>query len=615
MCFHEFRNTNTDRVETMYVLTTALIVIVSVLILNGCSTASQARQRLDDGDPFTAVELFDRAIERNPNDTALIVESREAHSQAGDIVAAQARKALASGDFPAALNFARQAIEYDRMHTDLEAQVRNAWSADLLAKGQRELAASNFDGARRLATQAGDITPASGAVATFKSSIASAEAGHLEASARALAQAGDFDRAMTAANRAAQLTPSDDEAAHLPDAISQQQREAEFDRLAIKALAHLRDGKLTALDRVLETMATLNVRMETMQNLTAQRDAAHAQLQTELTSAAEARLHGDFAAALRHYAAAKAIGSDVERVRSEREACESEQLAAELRTQGEEAFARGDYQRAAADLEQSFELNADQSTQQLVNKARAAMFRQQLDAAMTKGDLPAAIAALNSIQRFEPMADYPEQLDAMTNDLITSASNQASELHAKRKTGQAILVLERALAVTSNEQLATMHGWLVSENLIQLAVAAEQAGDFTSARGYYLDALAAGGDRAGISQRVDNTAALADLEYRLGSAEREIDDLHREIDVRDSVARQLQLQLHDAEYALHALHAEADHLRSDLDCAVRDNRSLQHTIDDLRRQVRDAQEQARRAERAARQSANTRPSGQNGRRP
>jgi len=604
--------------ETYYLLCAAAVVVVCVLIIGGCSAASRARQSFAQGDPFTAVQLYDEALAQKPNDADLRADAEVARDQAGTITAREAESALAMKQFSEALSLARRAAQYDAAYVDLEPRVRSAWSHDLVAKANAALAAANYQSAHRLIAQADELTPGRADIATLKATIHTTEANDLVAAAHALASTGEFDQAVALANRAAQLMPSDATVAALPGAIVLQQREAQFDLQAIKAEAHLREGKLAALDRVLESMTSLGVREDRLASFIAQRDLAVADIDRELASARTARESGDFPTALRHYAAAELIGSDIEAIRLERAACESDRQAASLFAHGEEALAAGRFEQAIDFFKQSFDLKADEAVQRKLSSARAGKHRQRFDAALAANDLASAIAALDQVQRFEPMQDYGETRTNLEGQLVIDSANHASQLFTAGQTEQALAVLETALAVVADKSLANMHGDMTAELLLEQAVRAEQAGRFAEARDLYLEALAAGGDRAAISPRIDSTTELANLQRSLQEANLEINSLLSAIDEREYQANALRAQLFNAEHVIHDYQSH----QASLECALADLRRDNHHLHDvnaaLEREQRSLQreiQQLRESVRHHSTGGSSRPSGQNGRRP
>lgn len=231
----------------------------------------------------------------------------------------------------------------------------------------------------------------------------------------------------------------------------------------------------------------------------------------------------------------------------------------------------------------------------------------------------------------EPMVDEASAIEPATlahqSQHVIDALGEASWLHSEMRTDEAIELLAFELRETGEPALLTMHQTLRAERLLQLGVEAEQAGRFEEARQMYLRALAIGGDRQALSERIDAVTTLVPLERELQRAESQVhvlnvelhraladaDELRQELNVRDHLARSLRGQLHDNEHELRTLRREHDRFEDELKIAVRTNRTLEREIDELRRQLRDAQEEARRARLSERQNqpgGSSRPRGQ-----
>ena len=62
------------------------------------------------------------------------------------------------------------------------------------------------------------------------------------------------------------------------------------------------------------------------------------------------------------------------------------------------------------------------------------------------------------------------------------------------------------------ERLIRLRADLAAEDLLRQAVAAEQVGDYRLARSLYLQAMAAGGDRQDVSNRIDDIEVLVEMQ-------------------------------------------------------------------------------------------------------
>lgn len=135
MCFHEFRTTETDRIETMYVLSALAIVIAFVLVVGGCSSVSPAQKNLAESDPIEGVELFDTAVGRQPNDVEVEHDAHDAQQRAGAIIV---------------LNLYLEAMAADTDRASLAAPIG---STSVLAQSQDQV----HDAGREIDSRHGDI--------------------------------------------------------------------------------------------------------------------------------------------------------------------------------------------------------------------------------------------------------------------------------------------------------------------------------------------------------------------------------------------------------------------------------------------------------------------------
>ena len=114
--------------------------------------------------------------------------------------------------------------------------------------------------------------------------------------------------------------------------------------------------------------------------------------------------------------------------------------------------------------------------------------------------------------RYETDENAAARLGPLKQQLVDAMIAEASQLYADDEIDQAVARLNAALAYATDERLIHLRADLVAEGLFRNAVRAEQAGDYRLARSLYLEAMAAGGDRQSVANRIDDIQVLVEMQ-------------------------------------------------------------------------------------------------------
>jgi tetratricopeptide (TPR) repeat protein len=489
-----------------------LSVLSLVASLCGCTTESQARRLLESGNPLAAVRLYEQALADRPGDPGLQQGLARARTEAADVLATRAEVALTRHRSQEAVRLAQQAAGLEASYRPLEARARHQWAGRLLTEAGESLDERQFDEARRRAEQAqtvaGDLPESS----VLLQRIAAAEAAALADDARTFAEVGQFDQALRLARRAADLRPSDDELADLSAHIGRKQRETIFDRLAAKIRADLEAKRLADMPIRLGELASLEVQSDKLAALRQTYREKEDAIEALLAEARSARIAGRFEDALGHFTTAEGLVADRPEIAEEKAGCEIDRRVADLLRDGRLAFQQGDYDQASRTLSDAFGLRANAQTTGWLNQARAALHRQAYEQALEAGNVLDAVENLQAMLRYEADETAAARLAPLKQQLVDAMIAEASQLYADDRIDQAVARLDAALAYATDERLIHLRADLVAEGLFRSAVRAEQAGDYRLARSLYLEAMAAGGDRQAVANRIDDIQVLVEMQ-------------------------------------------------------------------------------------------------------
>lgn len=579
----------------------AALTLTAALLLAAvsCTQVDEARRSMRRGEPVRAVQLYEQALTDEPEDPHVRRELAEAKTAAGNQLAEQAREALDDGRLADAVTLATEAAQHDRAHRPLEQQARRARAFELLASAEAALNGNQFDSARRSADAALEVAHDLAEPVTMLARVDRVEAEDLRVRLDELLHAGRFADAARLAARAAELQPGDQQFAALPTIVDRRRREAAFDALAVEAEAAIASGRLGEFWPMHAQLASLNVRTDALNRLQQRYAEREQQLLDAIDAAEAARRQDNFVRAIGLYRTAESIATDRPDLAEQRTAVETLREAHELRQSGIAAMGDGDYDAAIDALRQSLQLDAVEETEELLRESQRRYHRQSYRDALGHGNLASAVDHLTKLLRVEPDDKGAATLEQLRRELAEASLAEASALHADGDTQTALHVLRRAMDRVHEPQLDALHARLKAERMLQQAVAAERAQQFDRSRDLYLEALAAGGDRAAIEARISDIGVLDEMQQQqraaeqnareLGSAlnstrlqlrsrESEIRDLHTQIRRCEAEIDRLAYGLRQAEYDLrheksrnqalesrvYALKCEIDRLESDL---------------------------------------------------
>ncbi|UCD75634.1 MAG: hypothetical protein JSV91_01710 [Phycisphaerales bacterium] len=498
-----------------------LLVLSLAVPLSACTTEIRARRSLERGEPFVAVRLYEQALSRRPDDPGLQDGLTRARAKAAAALARRAELALSRQRYEEAIRVAQQAASIETTYRPLEAHARHRYARHLLAEANTALDETRFDDARGLSQRAQTVAGDLPEPATLLRRIDAAEAAALAADARAFAEAGQFDRALRLARRAAEFQPSSAEMAELVSQLAGRQRQWEFDRLAGQISADLEANRLADMPVRLGELAGLALQPERLEALRQAYREKEDTIAAVLEQARSARIAGRFEDALGHFTTAAGLVADRPQIEAEKAACEVDRRVADLLRDGRLAFQQGKYDEAAELLSGAFTLRANSQTTSWLNQVRAARHRLAYERALEEGNVLDAVENLQALLRYETDEKAAARLDPLKQQLVDAMIAEASQLYAADEIAKAVMRLDAALAYATDERLIHLRADLVAENLLRQAVEAEQAGDYRLARSLYLRAMAAGGDRQDVANRIDDIKVLVEMQKILEQSQRD----------------------------------------------------------------------------------------------
>lgn len=516
------------------------------------------------GDPFTAVRMYEQVVTEHPGDPQLWRELSEARRAAGAELATRADEAMSRTRYELAVTLAGQAAEYDPAHRQLEIDARHLFAEQLLMDAESALSDGRFAAARKSAEHAHSVAHDLPAARTMLDRITYEETGILAAQARELAEAGDFERAIDLSRRAQTLRPADSELASLSSTINQAERESRFDSLAVLIKADLNAGRMTGLPERLAKLEALGVRSNELAALQASFADRAAGIEAALGDARAARLVGQFDEARGYFTKALSLVSDRPDIEAELAACRIDQRVAAALRDGRLAFQQGEYDEAARHFGRANDIRPSAQTTGWLNQTRAEQYRQSFAQALEAENLPLAASQLEHLLRYEPDPDGDAQLAQLRGQIVDDAIAEASQLYAADRLDEAVDSLDAALRFATDQRASQLRADLKAEALLRDAVAAELAGDYRKARKAYLDSMAQGGDRQNVSQRIDDLEALAEMQELLEQSEAESESIRNELASTLSSLADLQSDYDIMRRVLEAREAENEELRERL---------------------------------------------------
>ncbi len=547
-------------------------------LLSGCGPLAEARQSMQSGNSLAALSSYQQALAKRPHDATIRQELQVAQTDAASDLAAESSARAASGDYQTAIQLAERAARLDPQYGSLAEASRRALAREYLDTAEVHLTAGRITEARESARAARAATEELSEPEALLARIDEAEARKVKTKILVLLNAGEFDQAHRLAVRCASLQPGDHAYATLASDVDQRRREAQFDKLFVKTDAMLADGQLEHAASLLEQMNALAVRRERLTGIRQAYQQRVDDFDELLATAREQREANRLKAAVKSYDQAIAIASDRPDVVNEHNAVVTRADAESLRIEGANALDHGEEERAIHLLQQSQSALPDARTRSLLDTANAAWHRRSMDAALDADDYSRAIDHGIELRTLEPSDELNMMLSHLRDRLVDEALRHASQLHATGATVQAKSALKDAMQHVSSEALDQMHEDLRADELIQRAVQEEQQGRYDRARSLYLSALAAGGDRGAIEARIDDTDALAAMQFEMEAAQhdaatigREASAMRRDIDERDRAIRELE--------------RVADALSYDLRHLKRTNSVLDRKVYDFKREV------------------------------
>ncbi len=590
--------------QSLRLLPAVLAIGISTIV--GCSQVDKARQSMRRGEPVQAVQLYKQALADDPDDEDVQTELAQARRAAGDTLAGDARTALDAGRLANAVALATQAAQHDRNYRDLEQTARHARADALLKQSESARANQRFNIAREHATDARQVAPDLAEPVSRLALIDRSEAEDLRDRLETMLTAGNFTDAARLATRAAALQPGDQAFAQLPTVVEQRRREAAFDSLAVDAQRAIDDGRLGAFWPIHAKLAALHVRLDELGDLQQRFTDREQRLLETIDQAEAARAADNFERAVGLYAAAESIATDRPELAEQRIAIETLGQATALQNAGRAAIDDGAYDDAIDNLRQSLKLNAISDTDDLLREAERRWYRQAYQDALQHDNRAAAIDQLSKLLRVAPEAALTESLQQLRAELTDASLAEASSLHADGDTQTALHVLRRAMDRVHDQRLDALHGSLTAEQLLQRAVAADQAQQFNQSRELYLQALAAGGDRAAIESRIIDIRVLDDMQQRQRAAEQDAQQLgsalnttRLQLQSREKENRSLLDQIRSCEseidrlaYTLKRAEYEIRHEESRSRALASDVYNLKCEIDRLKDDLRHAQRHA-----------------------
>ena len=504
---------NGSRITNISGKSLLILLILSLAIpLTACTAESQARRSLESGKPLAAVRQYEQALAGRPGDPGLQQGLARAKVEAADVLAQRAELALTRRRPQEAVRLAQQAAGMEPAYRPLEARARHQWADQLLAEANQSLDEKRFDEARQRAEQAQSVSGDLPEPSVLMQRIGAAEATALAENARMFAEVGEFDRALRLARQAAELQPSDDELANLSSRIGRMQREARFDHLAAGIRADLEAKLLADMPIRLGELASLEVQSHKLGSLREAYREKEDAIKAVLVEARSARIAGRFEDAVGHFTTAEGLVADRPKIAAEKAACEIDRRVADLLRDGRLAFQQGQYDEATRMLSDAFELRANSQTTGWLNQARAALHRKAYEQALEAGNVLEAVDNLQAMLRYETDENAAARLGPLKQQLVDAMIAEASQLYADDEIDQAVARLNAALAYATDERLIHLRADLVAEGLFRNAVRAEQAGDYRLARSLYLEAMAAGGDRQSVANRIDDIQVLVEMQ-------------------------------------------------------------------------------------------------------
>jgi len=582
----------------------ALAATALTLVVVSCGPLSDARQSMRRGQPVEAVRLYQQAAAEDPEDPTIAAELSEARQVAGDVLAEEARSALEAGNHAEAVKLATQAAQNNRAHRGLEQRARHVRARALLSRAEDALADGNYQRGRDLAGKAADVAHDLSEPDALVARIDAAHAEHYRQQIPGLLDAGMFDEAMRLGRRAAALQPGDASYAALQSEVDVRRRQAEFDALAVEARQLVAEGTLSSFWPMHAELAALDVREEELAELQSLFEAREQRFLDALNAAKAAHDAGEFEKAIRQYDLAQSIATDRDDLDAQRAAAANLLKAERLRNAGRAALDQSQFHDAVEKLRESVQLHAVADTEGLLRDAEERYYRQQYRDALDHDDRAMAIDNLEKLLRFQQDEELSQLLTRLKSELAESSLHEASVLHGKGDTETALHVLRRAMERVNDPRLDELHAELKAERLLQRAVASDKSGRFAAARDLYLDALAAGGDRAALEARIEDARELADMQAAMRAAQQHADDLgaalnsaRHTIQARESDIRRLEDQIRDCENEIDRLVSALRRAEYDLSHARSRNHALESKVYSLECEIDRLRDRLRHARR------------------
>jgi tetratricopeptide (TPR) repeat protein len=284
---------------------------------------------------------------------------------------------------------------------------------------------------------------------------------------------------------------------------------------------------------MLAQLSAFDVRVDALGTLRERYEERLALLEQELAAARAAREAGHHDQAVEHYNAAAQLVADRPDIAAARRAAIVDRQVARHVSAGRLAMDQGDYGAASEAFRQAMAVRADEQVDALLRAARGALHRQAVYEALDRDDRSAAIEHLQQLLHIDPDDTSAAILQRLEFEHVEATLARSIGLHDAGRTPEAVDLLEATTKDFPDQRLMELRGAIRSDALVKQAVAAEKSGEYGQARELYLDALAAGGDRAAVAERIDDVEIIAALESQIEEYQRIVESFESDLEARE----------------------------------------------------------------------------------